>query len=169
VVPQRNQHAHATFFVIGSNAAPDPAILRKMVSAGHELGNHTWCDESTFCLRPARLKRSLGDTHQLLAQVGTVRLVRPGGGWLRPRVVEAIRDLKCSCVLASVYPHDFRVSQRFAVWYVLRFAKPGAIIVLHEGRPERGQVVEILPAVLSQLKDRYQVTTVSDLLNQTGT
>jgi chitin deacetylase len=162
-----DHHAHATFFVIGSNAAPDPEILRKIVSHGHELGNHTWCDESTFWLKRPRLKRSLNETHQLLTQVGTVRLVRPGGGLFRPRVLKAIKKLKCNCVLASVYPHDLRVSQRFAVWYVLRFAKPGAIIVLHEGKLERDRVLKTLPTVLCQLKKRYEVTTLSDLLNQT--
>jgi peptidoglycan-N-acetylglucosamine deacetylase len=62
-----------------------------------------------------------------------------------------------------------RVSKRFTIAYVLRFAKPGAIIVLHEGRPERKRLLEILPIVLSQLKRRgYEVTTVSELLNQSG-
>jgi peptidoglycan-N-acetylglucosamine deacetylase len=161
--------AQATFFVIGAKASLEPEIVEQIVAAGHELGNHTWCDESTFMLSPERLKRSLRATHQLLAQVDNVRLVRPGGGWLRTRILAAVRELDCSCVLASVYPHDLRVSKRFTIAYVLRFAKPGAIIVLHEGRPERKRLLEILPIVLSQLKRRgYEVTTVSELLNQSG-
>ena len=98
--------ARATFFVIGSKARFEPGILRQIVEGGHELGNHTWCDESTFSLPPERLTRSLGDTHQLLAQVGNVRLERPGGGWPRGRVVAAARELECRCALASVYAHD---------------------------------------------------------------
>jgi peptidoglycan/xylan/chitin deacetylase (PgdA/CDA1 family) len=38
----RRNHVHATFFVIGSQAAEHPGILRMLVRDGNELGNHTF-------------------------------------------------------------------------------------------------------------------------------
>src|SRR5438445_12108646 len=36
------EHVHATFFVIGSQAARNPGIVRTLVRDGDELGNHTF-------------------------------------------------------------------------------------------------------------------------------
>src|SRR3990167_6424485 len=32
----------ATFFVTGDNASIHPALLKRMMEEGHEIGNHTW-------------------------------------------------------------------------------------------------------------------------------
>ena len=34
--------AKATFFIVGRNAKPNVALLRRTVESGHEIGNHTW-------------------------------------------------------------------------------------------------------------------------------
>jgi hypothetical protein len=33
---------HATFFVIGQDAAANPEMLRRIIAGGHALGDHTW-------------------------------------------------------------------------------------------------------------------------------
>jgi len=38
----RQYHARATFFVIGSQAAQHPDLLRRMHAEGHEVANHTY-------------------------------------------------------------------------------------------------------------------------------
>src|SRR5438105_8488638 len=38
----RKEHVHATFFLIGSQAARHPGIVRMLVRDGNELGNHTF-------------------------------------------------------------------------------------------------------------------------------
>jgi hypothetical protein len=70
-------------------------------------------------------------------------------------------------VLGSVYPLDGNIQwPRCARWYVLRRARPGAVVVLHEGRPDRAGVVGVLDGVLPELHRRgYAVTTVSGLLD----
>src|SRR5437870_942642 len=35
-------HIHATFFVVGENAAQYPEILQRAAREGHEIGNHSW-------------------------------------------------------------------------------------------------------------------------------
>ena len=43
----------ATFFVIGVNAVNYPNTLKKIVSSGHEIGNHTYTHKSaSFLLYP---------------------------------------------------------------------------------------------------------------------
>ena len=75
-------------------------------------------------------------------------------------------ELHFAYVLASIYPNDLRVrSDRLLVNDVLRHARPGAIVVLHEGTPERRRVVSVLESLLSQLGHRgYRFVTLSELL-----
>jgi peptidoglycan/xylan/chitin deacetylase (PgdA/CDA1 family) len=37
-----DQCVHATFFLIGQNAAHNPDLVRKIVAEGHSIGHHTW-------------------------------------------------------------------------------------------------------------------------------
>jgi peptidoglycan/xylan/chitin deacetylase (PgdA/CDA1 family) len=162
-------NARATFFLLGERAERYPEVVRRIASEGHELGNHTWRDESSAALSPSALSESLARTQRVLGEFGTVRLFRPGGGSLGGGSVVALAERNgYRCVLGSVYPHDVRISSTdFIVKDVLKRVRGGAIIVLHEGMAERARVTEILSRVLAELGRRnYTVTTVSDLLDQ---
>lgn len=37
-----NECVHATFFLIGRNAEANPDVVKRIVSAGHSVGHHTW-------------------------------------------------------------------------------------------------------------------------------
>jgi len=64
-----------------------------------------------------------------------------------------------------VYPYDPHVpSVRFAAAYILANARPGAVIVLHEGGARGARAVETLRRVLPALRARgYRVVTLSEL------
>ena len=70
------------------------------------------------------------------------------------------------CALGSVYPYDAIIpSSRFASWYILRNARPGAILVLHDGGARGRRTARVLQAVLPPLHQRgYQVVSLSELV-----
>src|SRR5438105_6207789 len=35
-------HVHATFFLVGKNAAAYPDLVRRIVAGGNVIGNHSW-------------------------------------------------------------------------------------------------------------------------------
>jgi peptidoglycan/xylan/chitin deacetylase (PgdA/CDA1 family) len=159
--------SHATFFVLGSRAERHPDLIRRILAEGHEIGNHTWDDERSILLATDRFEKSLSSTHNLLVRFGQpVDFFRPGGGWTNSGIIDVARRYGYLCVLGSLYPNDVHIPfSRFIVWDVLRRACPGAIVILHEGTPERMPVVDILGALLPRLAEQgYRVTTVSDLL-----
>jgi len=157
----------ATFFLLGEAAAAYPDLVERIAAEGHELGNHGLRDEHSSDLSPEALETSLARTHEVLAPFGRVTLFRPGGGWFTRRVLDAAARHDYRCVLGSVYPQDAHVHRRdYLVWDVLRRVRPGGIVILHEGRPERAVVTAVLDAVLPELRRRgYEVTTVSELLD----
>ena len=38
----RDEHVHATFFIVGRAAEAYPKTVRRIASEGHSIGNHTW-------------------------------------------------------------------------------------------------------------------------------
>lgn len=158
--------AHATFFALGSRGQAHPDVLERLAAEGHELGNHGWDDTPSWRMGSSELEGSLRRTAGVLERFCGPRLFRPGSGWAPRRVRSVAEGLGYRCVLGSVYPQDGAIQwPRYARWDVLRRVRPGAIVVLHEGRPDRAGIVDVLEGVLGELRGRgYTVTTVSDLL-----
>jgi peptidoglycan-N-acetylglucosamine deacetylase len=157
--------AHATFFVIGDRVPGNEEIVRRMVAEGHELGNHLMEDAPSYRLPAAEFERQLLQTHELLAPYGPIRWCRPGHGWFNRRMLGQLHDRGYRCAMASAYSLEFRAtSARYAARHVLLNARPGAVIVLHDGVGAGRQTVAVLRRVLPELQRRdYRVVTLSDL------
>lgn len=166
----RRHEARATFFVHGENAvaAGNEGLVERIHEEGHELANHTWRDEQSSKLSHQAFARSLRDTHDVLSEVYDATLFRPAGGW-PGRWCWVARAAKkqhsYTTVLASVYPQDVRISSpEVVVDLLVRQAHDGAILVVHDGKPERRRVARILDAALPRLEERgFRVLTVSEL------
>src|SRR5205807_1015776 len=72
-------NAKAAFFVVGVNAEKYPALLRRIVNEGHEIGNHTYYHPNLALAWPEHVRLELNAT-QLLIETITGRattLFRP--------------------------------------------------------------------------------------------
>jgi peptidoglycan/xylan/chitin deacetylase (PgdA/CDA1 family) len=159
-------HAHATFFIIGSRVAENTVIVSDLVAAGNEIANHSMLDRPSVKLSPGDFKRDLLCTHQILSRYAQAVLFRPGSGWFTPTMLKILVAHGYRCVLGDVMvlDSDHRQPRRQAR-RILRRVKPGSIIILHEGAPERRGVIELAEIVVSELRALgYEVGTVSDLL-----
>jgi peptidoglycan/xylan/chitin deacetylase (PgdA/CDA1 family) len=69
----------ATFFLVGSFAHSEPALVRRIADGGHLVGNHSW-SHPNLALTPARrVHEELTNTSQTLEQIigAPVRFFRP--------------------------------------------------------------------------------------------
>lgn len=158
--------ARATFFLIGERAHTQPQLLRRIAAEGHELGNHLWREERAAGLGVHELEEQLLRTHDVLARVAEPRLWRPGSGLVGREAIRVAARHGYRCVLGSVYPHDAQLPWRpYVVREVAARARPGAIVILHEGKPSRIPVVGTIDEVLGRLVARgLRVVSVSELL-----
>lgn len=127
----RRFEAKATFFVIGKRAAKFPAELESIRAAGHEVANHTASHPGgTFwCLSPSRIAQEIDQcgisTGYFRAPVGLKNF------FLHPALERRGMELVGWTVrgLDTVSRDADAVAAR-----ILREVKPGAIVLLHEGR-----------------------------------
>ncbi|WP_088283541.1 polysaccharide deacetylase family protein, partial [Kineosporia sp. A_224] len=158
----------ATFFVVGEHVVERPGLVRRAVSEGHLVGNHTWDhsyprDVRGGWTRPY-LDRSLGRTSEAVTEASDAPVCwfRPPGGFLPATVLPAARGLHMTTTLWSVDSLDWKVQSRRAttaaehrrqVDAVVAAATAAAgqrhpVVLLHDGGGERQVTVDALPRII---------------------
>lgn len=158
--------AKATFFVLGERARRHGDLIRRLVHAEHELGNHLYHDRPTWRLSREELRSALARTDSVLAPYGGTRWIRPGGGWVDEDLLAVVAERGDRVALGSVYPFDATLPfPDLLTGFVLRKVRPGSVIVLHDG-PDRGRrTADVLVRVLPELRARgYRVVTLGRLV-----
>ena len=62
----------ATFFTLGWVAERHPALIRRVVEAGHEIASHGWDHDRVFTLTPEAFRADLRRAHAAIASAGGV-------------------------------------------------------------------------------------------------
>lgn len=150
------RRAPATFFVVGRQVQRSPQLLRRELAAGMVVGTHSYRHPQRFDRLPARrVREEIIRGRRTLDPLG-VRPVgfRPPGGAASATVVAAAGQLGLRTVLWTVDPTDWRpgVTADQLVRRVLAAARPGAIVLLHDGGGDRSATVAALPAIIDGLR-----------------
>ena len=163
------EHAHATFFVGGAWAAANPGLVREMLRAGMELGNHGYAHRHQSTMNFDENVAEITKASHAIEAAGAPRptLFAPPYGEYDATVLQAASALHMTLVMWTIDTIDWRPSSSPALITsrVLNRAAAGSIILMHP----TDRTVEALPDILRQLHTRgYQFLTTSQLL-ATGT
>lgn len=146
--------ARATFFVVGTQAEKRRGLLRMIHRAGHDLGCHTWSHPAGmfWSYPPAAIAGEIDRCVEVIREEsghGTT-LFRPPVGFRNGFVhgVLAARDMQCIGWSARGFDGFRGVKPESVVSRIMSRLQPGAIVLLHQGRPES---VEILRLLLQRL------------------
>jgi peptidoglycan/xylan/chitin deacetylase (PgdA/CDA1 family) len=156
-----------TFFVVGSNLKNYPQLGQQIVAEGHLIANHTW-SHSYRHFSPAGAAREINDTAELIYQTTGVKtsIFRPPGGFLDNGPAHYAKKQNYFVALWSADSSDWkRPSVTRLINNVLREAKPGGMVLMHDGGGSRWRTVKALPFIISEFKKRgYKFVTVAELL-----
>ncbi len=157
--------ARATFFVIADQISGNETLLERIVSEGHELGNHMTRDEPSIELSPDAFERELLRAGAMLAPFGGTRWYRPGAGYYDDEMLDLLDRHGYRCALGSVYPIDAQLPWSApAAWWIRWRTKPGAVIILHDRGGRGRRTAKTLAKVLPSLgRKGYRVVTLSEL------
>jgi peptidoglycan/xylan/chitin deacetylase (PgdA/CDA1 family) len=168
--------ARATFFVIGRHLERYPDLGRRIVAAGHELGNHSWAHLpwQNFYSTRAHLADIRRTAELIRAVSGSERepLYRPPVGLKSPELARAAMARQLQVVAWSVHSRDtFGQRWQAVARRVLNRIRGGDIVLLHDGHAADGRhrdnAVNALPLILCGLQaQRLQSVTVSELLGR---
>ena len=170
-----DNHVQATFGLTGLWAQSNPALVKQIAAAGHQIVNHSWDHKSftgysskTAPLTAAQITRELADTDALL------RTLTGAGahGWFRPPYGDRSTTVD-QVAGAAGYRYDLMwtvdtlgwkgVSTDTVVQRALGALGPGEIILMHVGSASTDAAA--LPALISALKARgYSFVSVASMV-----
>jgi len=163
----------ATFFVVGTEVARYPGVVRDMVEQGHDLGVHTFTHPNLAALSPRLRSMEYSQTQMALAAAAgvTTPLIRfpysSGSSSLDdttyPVVLEA-GQAGYVVVMSSVDSRDWETPgvDQIVAASLPPDGQPG-VVLLHDAGGDRSQTVAALDRLIPILKERgYQFLTASE-------
>jgi peptidoglycan/xylan/chitin deacetylase (PgdA/CDA1 family) len=158
----REKGVHGTFFEVGQEMPGREDVMRRILYEGDEIGDHTmnhveYPDYSQIAGAAARIESY---THFKPC------LFRPPGGGVDSSVIATAGGLGMRTINWDVDPRDWSTPGTGAIYSnIVGNARPGSIILMHDGGGPRGETLAALPQIIDTLRARgYRFETVSELL-----
>lgn len=156
-----------TFFVVGQNVKNYPDLVKRVVTDGHTIANHTWHHWYHY-MNPQTAAYEIDNTTNLIYKITGVKtsLFRPPGGMMHNGVAAYARNSKYAIIMWSSDSVDYsRPTVPRLINNIFREAKPGGIVLMHDGGGNRSQTVQALPEIISRFrKQGYKFVTIPELL-----
>ena len=161
-------HVKATFFEIGRNVAAYPQFTARLAKAGMVIGDHTETHPPMAQLDAGAQASELDQAARAIQAAGAPRplLFRPPYGSFDASTLQVLRDRSMVMVLWTVDTSDYALPGVSRIIYTaLSGARPGAVILMHDGGGDRSETVAALPRIIERLRQRgYKLVTVPELL-----
>jgi peptidoglycan/xylan/chitin deacetylase (PgdA/CDA1 family) len=150
----------ATFFVLGVNAERYPGTVRRMQAEGHAVGIHGMEHRKLSGADAAEVDRQIDGVLAVLDRHGVTpaRVYRTPHGYKSPAVLAAARRRGLTVWAWSRGVWDTAgPPPGVLVRRATRFARPGLVLLLHDGRGEEGHpdvssTLAALPDIIRTLK-----------------
>ena len=126
----------ATFFMLGSMAAREPALAAEIAAAGHEVAVHGWAHRYTVLRRPGAVAGDLARARDAVADAtgAQPRFYRPPYGVLSTGALAAARRLQLTPVLWTCWGREWTpgATPRTVCATLTRNLAGGATVLLHD-------------------------------------
>jgi peptidoglycan/xylan/chitin deacetylase (PgdA/CDA1 family) len=160
----------ATFFVIGNELETHAGAGRRLVSAGHELGNHSYSHRRMVLTSPAAAQIEVERTDRLIRATGYDGpiLFRPPYGVKFVGLPWFLKQSGRTSVTWDIEPESYgevASSASAIVRHVLERVRPGSIILLHPWYPGGAPTRQAIADIIQGVHDRgFRFVTISELL-----
>jgi polysaccharide deacetylase family protein (PEP-CTERM system associated) len=136
--------ARATFFFLGWVADRHPTLVRRVVTAGHEIASHGWDHRRVTAQTPAEFRESVRRTKRLLEDLAGAPVV----GFRAPSFsIVAGVEWALDALLEEGYRYD---SSLFPIWR-RGYGYRGGKIDPYWLERSAGRLAEVPPAILNRL------------------
>ncbi len=147
----------ASFFLTGEKAEKNRDLVRRIRAAGHAVGCHGMSHAPLAFRTRAVLVKEVEDAVDLLEDIlgEQIFLYRPAYGVRSPGLYRMLRQQGLRPVFWDVMAYDWREPPaEVLVGRVLRGARDGSIILLHDGNGPRASTIEAIPGIVKGLRDK---------------
>ena len=150
----KNENIHATFFLVGANVQYYPVLAKEIVTDGNDVENHSMYHQRELPFEPeVDIERQLDEANSIIFKnTGeTPKYFRPPFGFRTPWAIDAARHAGFTVITWNDLTEDYEsIGARNIAKNILNAARPGGIIVLHDGdetkhNVDRSEMTTALP------------------------
>ncbi|MGE5404644.1 MAG: polysaccharide deacetylase family protein [Candidatus Saccharibacteria bacterium] len=157
----------ATFFVVGQSAEKHPDLIKRQISEGHEIENHTYTHPDLEKDSGFRIDEEILKCQFIIENLTNRRPIyfRPPKKLFNQEVIDLAELNGYQTILWSIgVEHRASKTVKDMAQRVIDDRHPGMIILAHDGRLDRTRTVESLPFIIDALqKDGYKFITLEEL------
>lgn len=153
--------AKATFFCLGKQLEDFPGIGKRIISEGHQIGNHTYTHLKGWKTTDSNYMEDIRLGEEVLKETGIdTHIFRPPYGRIRK---SQIKRLDQRIIMWSHLSWDFDRKLDVKKSIVrLKSAKPGSILVFHDSQKSFENLRLILPEILSHFQAKgFKLAAIS--------
>lgn len=156
----------ATFFLIGNEIEENRGEAKKIVEAGHQVGNHTYSHNRMIFKSPSFIKEEIEKTDQLIREAGYEGEIdfRPPNSKKLVGLPYYLSKHGRDTITMNIEPDTYYSTVDDRVENVKELIEPGSIILIHPMYEEIDKVLEEIEEVIKVLQDEgYTFVTVNEL------
>lgn len=147
----------ATFFIVGANAKTHPEVLKAIHNRGHVIAQHSMTHPMLTRISATRLEKEITGPQVVVEHILDIspKCLRYPFGMSNKRVRAAIAAHGIHPVDMGFNSFDYKRKgvQTLASW-VIKNARDGQVILLHDGYKRREQTVKALPLIIEGIKKK---------------
>lgn len=167
--------AHATFFQIGNQVAENAEVEKRIVAEGNQVASHTW-DHAAGSGQGVNMTYMSADEQRAEMEKGfkaiedtlgtsIEHVMRAPGGNYYGSLIDNLKDIVDVEVGWDVDTEDWRRPGAAAIEQAILSAKPGDVVLMHDGGGDRSQTIEGLRNALPKLvQEGYKFVTIDQLM-----
>ncbi|WP_342430607.1 polysaccharide deacetylase family protein [Neobacillus sp. FSL H8-0543] len=162
----KKDQVSASFFLEGNWVKKNPELAKMIVSAGHEVGNHSYSHPDMKILGAAQTRNQMLKTNEVIEAATGVKPVwfAPPSGSYRDETVKIAAEYKMKTVMWTVDTVDWKKpTPETLINRVISKIDNGSIVLMHPTEA----TAKSLNRLIALIKEKeLKIGTVSDLMNE---
>lgn len=162
----KDNHFHATFFVLGNKMSSNKDLLINIKNNGNEIGSHSYDHKNMNKMNDEEFIEDFDKVNNIYKSMfnENIKYIRPPYGLIKDKYLNLI---DASYIMWSMDTLDWKKrNSDYIVNYVIDNVKDGDIILFHDSYSSTVKAVEELLPILYTMG--YQVMSVSELFELKG-
>ena len=145
------ENIKATFFCTGNNVKKQPELYKKIISAGHSVGNHSMTHLNGWKVNKNDYLLDIENSSKLIKS----NLFRPPYGKINIRSISKLKK-KFKIIMWDINSGDFdrNKSSKEVINNVVANSQNGSIVVLHDNENFKSLILPSLLPIIKGLKEK---------------
>jgi len=164
----RENNIKAIFFCVGENIAKYPLLVRKIITEGHTIANHSYSHQNITFSSKLKINEQIElCSKAIIGELGDgPKYYRPPHGRFDHRTNKILQKQNLTNVMWSLLTYDYKNDLNIVKFAVQKNLTKKSIIVMHDSNKSKDIIVESINLIVEEAdKNGFQIGEPSECLS----